>query len=411
MSAWEAMRVALRALAANKLRSFLTTLGVVVGVAAVVTMLAVGAGAQSQIAEQIRSLGANVLMVTPGAARQGGVRGESGSRHTLTESDASAIASDVPQVAAAAPSVRGSFQIIRGNRNWHTTVNGTTAEMFFIREWPMAAGRAFSDQERQRAERVAVLGATVARELFEDGDPIGNEIRIGNAAFRVIGVLAEKGPSGAGRDQDDIVFVPISTAKLRLMGGATAVSRDAVAYILVKAVSDGAMEAAQAQIEALLRQRHRLQPDQDDDFRVANPAAAMQARSEAARTIAWLLGSVASICMIVGGISIMNIMLVSVSERTREIGLRLAVGARRRDLRNQFLAEAVALCLLGGLIGLLFGAAASWAVAHFTGWPILIGIDAALFALGFATAIGVFFGWYPARKAARLVPVEALRTE
>jgi putative ABC transport system permease protein len=411
MMLWESLGIALRSLRANKVRSFLTMLGIIIGVASVITMVAVGAGAQTQVAEQIRSLGANVLQVVPGTARQGAVRMESGSRHTLTESDARAIAAQIPQVRAAAASVRGSAQLVAGARNWNTIVNGTTADYFIIREWPLAAGRHFTPSEEQGAGKVALIGATVAKQLFDKDDPVGRPIRISSVPFEVVGVLAEKGPSGAGQNQDDIAFVPISTAKLRLMGSASEVNREAVAYILVKAVSDEAMPGASAQIEALLRQRHRLGPGQESDFQVNNPAAAMAAQRASTRTIAWLLAAIASVSLVVGGISIMNIMLVSVTERTREIGLRLAVGARRRDIRMQFLTEATALCTLGGLIGIALGAGASWAVARLAGWPIFLGIDAMLFAVAFAAAVGIFFGYYPAGKAARLEPVEALRLE
>jgi putative ABC transport system permease protein len=406
----ESFGIALRSLRANKMRSFLTMLGIIIGVASVITMIAVGAGAQTQVAEQIRSLGANVLMVIPGAARDGGARKESGSRHTLTESDARAIAS-LPQVQAAAPSIRGAQQIVRGAKNWNTTVNGTTADYFLIRDWPLAAGRQFSQAEEQGGGKVALIGATVAKQLFDKDDPVGGEIRIASVPFEVIGVLADKGPSGAGQNQDDIAFVPISSAKLRLMGSASEVNREAVAYILVKAASDDVMASAQGQIELLLRQRHKIGNADDDDFQVNNPAAAMAAQRASTTTIAWLLAAIASVSLLVGGISIMNIMLVSVTERTREIGLRLAVGARRRDIRNQFLTEAVTLCGLGGLIGLLLGAGAAGAVATLAQWPIFLGMDAAAFAVLFAASIGIFFGYYPARTAARLEPIEALRAE
>src|SRR3954451_17567364 len=411
MMLWESFGIALRSLRANKMRSFLTMLGIIIGVASVITMVAVGAGAQTKVAEQIRSLGANVLMVIPGAAREGGVRKESGTRHTLTESDARAIASQLPMIQAAAPSVRGNAQVVHGAKNWSTIVNGTTADYFIIREWVLSSGRHFSKGEEDGAGKVALIGATVAKELFGTDEPIGEQIRISSVPFEVIGVLAEKGPSGAGQNQDDVIFVPISTAKLRLMGSASEVNREAVAYILVKARSDEAVRSAQGQIEALLRQRHRSAGDAESDFQVNNPAAAMAAQRASTTTIAWLLAAIASVSLVVGGISIMNIMLVSVTERTREIGLRLAVGARRRDIRNQFLTEAVVLCVLGGLIGLVVGTGAAWAVAKLAGWPIFLGTDAILFAVFFAASIGIFFGYYPARKAARLEPVEALRSE
>src|SRR3954468_9255629 len=411
MTLLESFRTALRALRVNLLRSFLTMLGIIVGVASVITMVAVGAGAQAQVAEQIRSLGANVLMVVPGTARQGATRLEAGTGHTLSEADARSIAMQIPQVQAAAPSIRGNAQLVHGNRNWNTVVNGTTADYFAIREWPLKAGRHFSTAEEDGGGKVVLIGATVAKQLFGGEDPVGKEIRIMSAPFQVVGVLAEKGPSGAGQNQDDIAFVPMLAAKLRLMGSASEVNRQAVAYILVKAVSDEAMPAAATQIEGLLRQRHRLATERENDFQVNNPAAAMAAQRASTKTIAWLLAAIASVSLIVGGISIMNIMLVSVTERTREIGLRLAVGARRRDIRNQFLTEAVTLCVLGGLIGLALGTAAAWAVARLAGWPIFLGTDAILFAVFFAASIGIFFGYYAARKAARLEPVEALRSE
>lgn len=410
MSWWECLRMARRALSTNRLRSFLTMLGIIVGVGSVITMVSLGSGAQTQIAEQIRSLGANVLMIEPGARQDGAVRAPAGSRYTLIEGDAAAIAG-LPQIRAASPSVRGSAQIIRANRNWNTTVNGTTSEMFLIREWSLTRGRSFSPGEETGAGRAAILGATVARELFGDADPIGGEVRINSTPFDVIGVLAEKGMSGAGRNQDDVVFVPISTAKLRLIGTAGSANRDAVDYILAKATSEADLPAASASISALLRQRHRLPPGQPDDFTVTNPAEAMALQNAATRTFAWLLASVASVSLVVGGISIMNIMLVSVTERTREIGLRLALGARRRDVRNQFLLEAVMLCLLGGVLGVAAGVGAAMLVAGLAGWPVFLGLDALLLALGFAAAVGVFFGWYPAAKAARLDPVQALRAE
>ena len=410
MSWWEAFRAARRALRANRLRSILTMLGIIVGVASVVTMVAVGEGAQTQIAEQIRTLGANVLMIEPAAAGQGGVRAAAGAGHTLTEDDAAAMA-ELAGVRAAAPSVRGSVQVVRGNRNWNTVVNGTTAEMFVIREWQLSAGRYFAPAEEEQAGRVALIGQTVADEIFGDADPVGGEIRILNTPFQVVGVLGEKGVSGAGRNQDDVVFVPISTAKRRLIGGASQVNREAVAYIIVKAQSDDSVVIVKEQIEALLRQRHHIGPGDSVDFIVTVPAETMAMQHAATRTFAWLLASLASVSLLVGGISIMNIMLVSVTERTREIGLRLALGARQRDVRNQFLMESVSLCLCGGLIGLGLGVGAAVATASFAGWPIFVGPDAMAFAILFAGGIGVFFGWYPARKAARLEPVEALRVE
>ncbi|MXN66554.1 FtsX-like permease family protein [Stappia sp. GBMRC 2046] len=410
MNLLESLKIALRSLRANPVRSLLTMLGIIIGVASVVTMVAVGQGAQTQVAEQIRTLGSNVLMVQPGTSRQGGARGESGSGHTLSESDATAI-SELSLVEAAAPSIRGNVQIVAGNRNWNTTVNGTTTAYFFIREWALAQGRYFSEGEEASAGKVALIGRTVAEQLFGNTEAIGGSIRILQVPFRVIGILDEKGPSGTGRDQDDVVFIPISTAKLRLIGSAHQTNREAVAYILAKARPGEGTEPAERQIADLLRQRHRLQPGEEDDFLVTNPAAAMAAERAATRTIAWLLAAIASVSLLVGGISIMNIMLVSVTERTREIGLRMAVGARRRDIRNQFLIEALCLCLLGGLIGLVFGVAVSIAIARLANWPIFLAPEAMLAAIAFSGAVGIFFGYYPARRAAALEPIECLRSE
>jgi putative ABC transport system permease protein len=411
MMLWESMGIAARSLRAKKMRSFLTMLGIVIGVASVITMTAIGAGAQTKVAEQIRSLGANVLMVLPGAARKDGISLESGTRHTLTEADARAIAAQVPVVRAVAPTVQASTQVVRGARNWNTVVSGTTSGYFLIREWGLRAGRYFSPGDEEGAGKVAVIGATVAKELFGTDDPVGGEIRVASVPFRVIGVLAEKGPSGSGRNQDDIIFVPIATAKMRIAGGANEVNRDAVAYILVKAASDEAMEGVKVRTEALLRQRHWRGYGGEADFRIVDPAAMMAAQRASTATIAWLLAAIASVSLVVGGISIMNIMLVSVSERTREIGLRLAIGARRRDISIQFLTEAVVLCVLGGVVGIALGGGVSWAVAYLAGWPVFLGADAMVLAVGFAAATGVFFGYYPAHKAARLEPVAALRSE
>jgi putative ABC transport system permease protein len=406
MGALQTILVALDALRANKLRSCLTALGIIIGVASVVTMVAVGNGAQTHVTDQIRALGANVLMVMPGAARQNGVKMQAGSRHTLTEGDAVALPSQILQVRAAAPSISGNAQIVRGNRNWSTTVNGTTAAHFVVRDWQFSAGRVFTAEEERSAGKVVVLGSTVARELFGEDSAVGQQIRIMNVPFDVVGVLHRK-----GEDQDDVVFVPIATAKLRFLGGASGINRDAVAYILVKATSDEEMKAAEGQIEALLRQRHRLRPDQDSDFEVNNPAAVLAAQQGATTTIAWLLAAIASVSLLVGGISIMNIMIVSVTERTREIGIRRAVGARGRDIRRQFLSEAVVLCLVGGLVGTGTGAGMSVAVAELAGWPVFLSPTSVLFAIGFAGMTGIFFGLYPAQKAAKLKPIEALKAD
>jgi len=402
----QTLLMALGSLRHNPLRSVLTMLGIVIGVASVVTVLAIGNGAQSQVDQQIRAIGANVLMINPGAARQGGVRLKAGTRTTLTEGDVDAILEQVPQIRAAAGSIAGSGQVVHENRNWNTTLNGTTASHFLVRDWALAGGRAFNGTEEATAGKVAVLGSVVARELFADADPVGSEIRIMHVPFEVVGVLAPKGP-----DQDDVAFVPLSTAKLRFLGSAGGMTRDAVAYIIAKVVSDASMPRARELIEDLLRQRHRIPPDQEDDFKVADPAAAAEAQRGATRTIAILLTSIAGVSLLVGGISIMNIMIVSVTERTREIGIRRAVGARGRDIRLQFLSEALVLCLTGGFVGVALGSLISLTVARSAGWTTVIDPGAVALAVGFSALTGLFFGFYPAYRASKLNPVDALRAE
>jgi len=411
MNMFETLRIAIRSIASNRMRSGLTMLGIIIGVASVVTMVALGSGARTMVAEQIRSLGAHVLMVLPDEAREQGVRQEAGSAQSLTESDVRAIALEISTVAAAAPSIRGVFQIVSGNRNWRTTVNGTTADYFFVREWALAEGRYFTDEETLIGAKVTLIGQTIAEHMFDKGEsPVGQTVRIANAPMTVIGVLAEKGPTGTGRDQDDIVFLPISTARQRLIGGANQVNREAVGYILVKAASNDVMSVAEQQIAWLLRQRHGLRPAHSDDFRISDPAATMAAQTASTRVLSWLLASVASVSLVVGGISIMNIMLVSVAERRREIGLRLAVGARRSHIRTQFLVEALVICLLGGVIGLIVGMVCTALVAALAGWPVFLSPAAMAMAMLFAGATGVFFGYYPARIAARSNPIDCLRS-
>jgi putative ABC transport system permease protein len=413
MTAWECMRSAVRALRANLLRSALTMLGIVIGVAAVIAMVAIGSGAQSQVAEQMRSLGANLLLVLPGSESEGAVRLGAGSRHNLTEEDAAAISAEVTGVVVAAPTVAGNAHLVHGNRNWSSLVGGVTPDYLVARDWKIGKGRAFTSEEVETAAKVVLLGTTVAEELFANQEPRGQLVRIANVPFTVIGVLGAKGQAAeSGRDQDDVALVPLTAAKVRVLGGARIqVSRRAVDFILVKATSTDAMAPAQQQIQQLLRQRHRLGADDDDDFQVREPAAAMEAQAAAARSLTLFLAAVASISLVVGGISIMNIMLVSVTERTREIGLRQAVGACRWDIRNQFLIEAVVLCLLGGLAGIALGIGVAIAIAELVGWPIFVSPLSILIALAFAGAVGVFFGFYPAHKASRLAPIEALRFE
>ena len=400
---------ATQSIAANIQRSLLTMLGIIVGVAALITMASVGAGAQLRISEQIASIGANVLMMLPGAARgASNANGNLVRTVRLTVDDASALADGVPEIAAAAPSIQTQAQLVFGNRNRSSRINGTTAEYFNIRDWPLAAGRTFSRREESAAGKVVVIGHSLKEWLFEDDDPIGREIRIRSTPMTVIGVLAEKGQSGNGRDQDDIAFVPFKTAQLRLGATGGRATPDGVSYILAKAVDDDVIERAKIGAALLLRQRHRVAQGAIAGFRVSDPAAAMQTQQEASRTVGWLLAAIASVSLVVGGISIMNIMLVSVTERTREIGLRMALGATRRDISRLFLMEAVLICLAGGALGIAASVSASWLVAMLAGWPVFIAPSTVVAALVFAAAVGIVFGYYPARRAANLLPAAAL---
>jgi putative ABC transport system permease protein len=409
-SAWASARIAVRALRVNKLRSALTMLGIVIGVGAVITMVAVGAGAQARVAEQIQSLGSNMLIVLSGSVLADGVRMGSGSQLTITEDDAWAIQRDIPAVAAAAPTSRGGAQVVYGNLNWATGIQGVTLEFFTAREWDVADGRLFSQEEIDGAGKVALLGQTVSGNLFGDGEPLGQVIRIKNVPFTVIGLLERKGQTTFGQDQDDTVLIPLSTAKKKVLGASQANARS-VGSIAVKVREARAMPEAEQEIRGLLRQRHRLQPFQDDDFNIRNLTEVLQSQEASSRVLTLLLAAIASVSLLVGGIGIMNIMLVSVTERTREIGLRMAVGARGRDILLQFLVEAVTLSLIGGVVGITTGLAGSYAIAYFARWRTLVSPEAVVVAFGFAAAVGVFFGFYPARKAAALNPIEALRYE
>jgi putative ABC transport system permease protein len=333
-----------------------------------------------------------------------------GSSSTLTEDDVAAINREIPD-ALAAPALRGSAQVIWGNANWSTQVFGITAEYLDVRQWPLAAGRAFEPAEAASAAKVCLIGSTVARQLFADADPVGETLRIKRVPFTVIGVLESKGQSLMGTDQDDVILMPISTARTRVIGSASAAKQRSIGTIWVKAADGVDAASVESQVRSLLRQRHRLQPGADDDFSMRNLAEVMAAQEASSRVLALLLAAVASVSLLVGGIGIMNIMLVSVTERTREIGLRMAVGARTRDILGQFLVEAVTLSLIGGLIGVALGMGAALLIANFAGWRIVISPQAVGLAVAFAFVIGVFFGFYPARKAARLNPVEALRFE
>jgi putative ABC transport system permease protein len=399
------LRIALKALARNKLRAFLTMLGIIIGVGAVIAMVAIGEGAKATIRAQIAGLGTNVLVIVPGTSNQGGVRAGFGSVNTLVDGDARAILREIRAVAYVSPVLRRPEQLVAGNLNWGSLVQGVAPEFQQIREWQVAEGRYLHDGDMESAAKVAVIGETVARNLFGNDDPIDAVIRIRNIPFRVVGVLAPKGQTGQGTDQDDTVMIPYTTMQKRLMRITWLQS------IVVKAVNAERVQEAQEQITSLLRQRHRIGPDRDDDFNVRNLSDIAEAATTTARVMAVLLGSVASISLLVGGIGIMNIMLVSVTERTREIGIRMAVGARRRDILLQFLVEAVVMAATGGVIGILLGIGSSEVLKDWAQWPTLIDPTIVAIAFLFSGAVGVFFGFYPARKAANLDPIDALRYE
>jgi putative ABC transport system permease protein len=398
-------RIALRALARNKLRSFLTMLGIIIGVGAVIAMVAIGEGAKATIRSQIASLGTNVLIILPGTTTQGGVRAGFGSVNTLTDGDAKAIRAEIRTVAFVSPVLRRGEQVVAGNLNWGTLVQGVGPEFQHIRDWQLAEGRFLHDGDVENDAKVAVLGETVARNLFGNDDPLESVIRIRNIPFRVVGVLGTKGQSSQGADQDDTVLIPYTTMRTRLM------RITHVQSIIASAVSADRVPEAQEQVSLLLRQRHRIQPDREDDFFIRNLSDISEAAAGSARVMAVLLGTVASISLLVGGIGIMNIMLVSVTERTREIGIRMAVGARSRDIRLQFLVEAVVMAATGGCIGILLGIGSSELLKFWAQWPTLVSPAIVAIAFLFSGAVGVFFGFYPAQKAANLDPIDALRYE
>lgn len=404
----EALGSALSALAANKLRAVLTALGIFIGVAAVIATVAVGAGARQQVLAQIQSLGANLLIIWPGSINQGGVRLGAGQRPNLTWDDADAIRRDVPAIAAVSASIRQPHQAVAGNLNWSTFVQGSDPELFTVHDWVIDQGRLFTEEEARAARKVAVLGATVAENLFGDGDPIGQQVRLRQTPFEVIGVLGRKGQNPQGQDQDDIVVIPFWTARRSVMGAGRVWAR-AASWIALKVEEGEDMRAAEEEVRALMRQRHRLAANDPDDFALRNMSDVAATRDASARTLSTLLASVAAVSLLVGGIGVMNIMLVSVTERTREIGLRLAIGARRRDILAQFLIEAVVLALLGGAVGVAAGIGLSHGLAAAAGWPVLIQWDAVALAVAVSALTGLFFGFWPARRAARLDPIQALR--
>ena len=402
------LRIAFKALGRNKMRSGLTMLGIIIGVAAVIAMIAIGSGAKARIQEQIASMGSNLLIVLSGSATSGGFRWGSGSVPTLTVEDAKAIASESSAVKYAAPVLQGITQVVYGNQNWSTITFASTPEALLIRDWPVAKGRAFTQPDLEGAAKVCLLGQTVVENLFGDIDPVGQVVRVKQFPFTVVGVLSIKGQTTWGQDQDDVVYVPLTTGQRLLFGQQFP---GMVRSISVQATGPDTMNLAEEQITQLLRQRHRIRANQDNDFTVRNLTEAMSTAEESARVMSLLLGAIASISLLVGGIGIMNIMLVSVTERTREIGIRMAVGARGRDILYQFLIEALVLSLIGGLIGIGIGVGASKLISQFFKWPTLISINALLLSFSFAGGVGIFFGFYPARKAAQLDPIEALRYE
>jgi putative ABC transport system permease protein len=402
------LRIALRALMANKMRSALTMLGIIIGVGAVIAMIAVGTGAKDRIAEQIASMGSNLLMVMSGSSTSGGFRGGAGTVPTLTVDDAKAIQTEIPGVKYVSPGIAGVAQVIYGNQNWSTIISGGAPEILEIRGWSLSSGRVFTQQENDGAAKVCVLGQTIVDNLFGGIDPIGQIVRIKNIPFVVIGVLSPKGQTTWGQDQDDTIFVPLTSAQKRLFGMAFP---GMVRNIAVQATELERMKEVETQINDLLRQRHHIQPNQENDFSVRNLTELMSSAEQSANVMSLLLGAIASISLIVGGIGIMNIMLVSVTERTREIGIRIAVGAKGRDILLQFLIESLVLSLMGGMLGIGMGMVGTFILSSITKWPTLFSVNAILLAFLFSGSVGVFFGFYPARKASLLNPIEALRYE
>jgi len=411
MSLLAALRSALRALAANTLRSILTMLGIIIGVAAVIAMIAVGQGATMRVQEQMKGLGSNILMVLGSGVSQAGVRLGAQTRQRLTEDDALAIAVEIAEVQVAAGTTRSTGQVVVGNTNWSTSIVGVGNDYLEARDWPLASGRLFDAAEMAGSAKVTWLGATVARELFGDQDPVDQMVRVRNIPMTVIGVLAPKGQNSMGQDQDDVILIPLSTMRNRIWGGDATSRLKRVGSIFVKVRDGQDMKVAEENIKDLLRQRFKVQSGGDDPFTVRNLTELLQAQEEASRVMTLLLAAVAGISLVIGGIGIMNIMLVSVTERTREIGLRMAVGARGRDILAQFLIEAMTLSLIGGAIGVLLGAVTTWAVGYFAGWQVSLSVGSVLLSVGFSAFVGVFFGYYPARSASKLLPIQALRYE
>jgi len=399
------IRVAGDSIRKNKMRTLLTMLGIVIGVGAVIIMIAVGQGAQQGIASQINALGTNLLIVTAGSSNQGGVSQGAQAFNRLTIEDAEKLRSEGTLFAGVTPVVNTRTQVIGGGTNWRTTINGVSTDFQTIRDWQTQSGTFFTDTDVRGLRKVAVIGTTVAENLYPGTDPVGSQIQIRNVPFEIVGVLAPKGQNAGGQDQDDIVVIPYTTAQSRLSGNTR------IWQILVSATSPDDIAAAQAEVRSIMRESHRIAEGDEDDFTVRNQTEIASAAQGTTKIMTWLLASIASVSLIVGGIGIMNIMLVSVTERTREIGIRMAIGARGSDVLTQFLVESIVMSVLGGAVGLAVGVGGAQVLAHFTGWSTSVPVQAVVIAIGFSAAVGVFFGYYPARKAAALDPINALRYE
>ena len=401
------IRVAFRALIRNKMRAALTMLGIIIGVSAVIAMVSIGQGASASVQAQIESIGTNLLFVSAGAQNVGGVRSGTGDTgtNTLTVEDLDAIKREVPSVSMVTPNVNARSQLVAGNMNWNTAVTGVSEQYPEIRKWPVASGSFFTDSDVRTAARVIVIGQTLADNLFPGADPIGQDLRVQNLPFRIVGVMNRKGQDPQGRDQDDVAFAPYTTVQKKILG------RDRIQIAFVSAISQDATYTAQSQITELLRQRHKLTASEPNDFTVRNMTDVAEAANETSKTMTILLACIAGVSLLVGGIGIMNIMLVSVTERTREIGIRMAIGARSSAVRSQFLIESIVLSLTGGTIGIILGIVLSLVIPAFLGWPTLVSMMAIVGSVVFSAAVGIFFGYYPARKAASLDPIEALRYE
>ncbi len=408
MELFEFISIAAGALRVNKMRSILTMLGIIIGIASVIAMVAVGAGAEKIIDDQISSIGTNLIIIIPGSMKAGGVQMGPGAVPTLTIDDGRAIKEECPSVVAVAPNIRTGGQIVYANQNWASQLTGVTPDFLVVRDWPVVHGRTFTESDVDGAAKVAVIGQTIVNKLFSSIDPLGKMIRIHKVPFRVIGVLKKKGQSPQGTDQDDTVLIPLTTAQRKVFGSPFP---NAVGGIVVKARSKDAITRAESEITALLRQRHHIGVGKEDDFTVKNLSELLAVAATSSRTMSLLLGAIASISLIVGGIGIMNIMLVSVTERTREIGIRMAVGASQANILLQFLTEAVLLTLCGGIVGIGLGFAAATVISRFFGWATFISPQAIVVATIFSAVVGIFFGYYPARKAASLNPIDALRYE